>query len=86
MQEAILHGNIDKACSDGRSAGLSLAALVIGGTVVHVRMTDRGMSIYKGHTALHSATFFRSALLDVASHVMGCFCHHSLIARIKAYS
>lgn len=31
MQEAILHANIDKACSDGRSAGLLLAALVIGG-------------------------------------------------------
>lgn len=31
MQEAILHGNIDKACSDGLSAGFSLAALVIGG-------------------------------------------------------
>jgi hypothetical protein len=31
MQEAILHGNIDKACSDGRPAGFSLVALVIGG-------------------------------------------------------
>lgn len=27
-------------------------------TVVHVRITDRGISIYKVHTSLHSATFF----------------------------
>lgn len=42
--------------------------------VVHVQMTDRGMNIYKGRTALHPATFLFCAALDVASHVMSCLC------------
>lgn len=40
-------------------------------TVVHVQITDRGISNYKVHTSLHSATFFSlCAAPNVASHVM----------------
>lgn len=43
MQEAILHGNIDKACFARLSAGFSLAALVIGGMDLHCgTFTDYG--------------------------------------------
>jgi hypothetical protein len=55
--------------------------------VVHVQMTDRGMSIYKGRTALHSTTFsaLRCAGRSVSRDELSLLAS-SLIARSNACS